>query len=198
MSSQLEFLNRRVEGVASRVDSLLDRQLRDREAAQARADAEMEEAKRKRARYFAEGCREVQVRYDSAFSAFGTQTPQAVDDEHPERYRSRLLGRLVRKLPPDSKWSGTRADDLPLGPALDTVEALIIEAAKQEGLAPSEDNLPEDGTMVMRVRGDDSNGKQIEWHGRESFIAQMNRPGRKVMRICNPRTGQTIWSRQAG
>ena len=44
---------------------------------------------------------------------------------------------------------------LPLGPAMDNIEAMVLEAAKQEGLAPSMENLPEDGSMVMRVRGDD-------------------------------------------
>ena len=65
--TQIDFLSRRVDGVAARADALLDRQLRDREEAQARADAEMEVARRQKARAFAEGCRQFQARYDMRF-----------------------------------------------------------------------------------------------------------------------------------
>jgi hypothetical protein len=133
--NKVEFLQRRVDGVAARADALLDRQLRDREEAQAHADAEMEVARRQKARAYSEGCRQFQARYDSAYSAFNVQVPQAVDGEHPEKYRIRLFNRLVRKLPEGQAWSDTRADDLPLGPAMDNIEQLVLEAAKQEGPA---------------------------------------------------------------
>jgi hypothetical protein len=193
--NKVEFLQRRVDGVAARADALLDRQLRDREEARARADAEMEVARRQRARAYSEGYRQFQARYDSAYSSFGVQTPQAVDGEHPEKYRIRLFNRLVRKLPEGHAWSDTRADDLPLGPAMDRIEEMVLEAAKQEGLAPSFDNLPEDGTIISLQRADAAGGKITEFFGRRSFIADMGRPGRKVARIVNPKTGQVLLGR---
>ena len=75
----------------------------------------------------------MQARYDDSFAAFDVQTPVPVDGEHPEKYRIRLFNRLVRKLPEGHAWSDTRADDLPLGPAMDNIEAMVLEAAKQEG-----------------------------------------------------------------
>ena len=193
--NKVEFLQRRVDGVAARADALLDRQLRDREEAQARADAEMEVARRQKARAFAESCRQYQARYDDAYSSFGVQTPTPVDGEHPEKYRIRLFNRLVRKLPEGHAWSDTRADDLPLGPAMDNIEQLVLEAAKAEGLAPSMENLPEDGTIIERRRSDDAGMKINEFWGRESFIKSMGRPGRKVAAIVDRRTGQAIWGR---
>ena len=193
--NKVEFLQRRVDGVAARADALLDRQLRDRDEAQARADAEMEVARRQKARAYAEGCRQYQARYDDAYSSFGVQTPVPIDNEHPEKFRIRLFNRLVRKLPEGHAWADTRADDLPLGPAMDNIEAMVLEAAKAEGLAPSFDNLPEDGTMVIRQRADDSGAKLTEFFGRRSFIADMGRPGRKVARIVNPRTGDVLYGR---
>jgi hypothetical protein len=193
--NKVEFLQRRVDGVAARADALLERQVRDREEAQARADADMEVARRQKARAYAEGCRQYAARYDDSFAAFNVSTPVAADGEHPEKFRIRLFNRLVRKLPEGHAWADTQADDLPLGPAMDNIEAMVLEAAKQEGLAPSFDNLPEDGTIISRERADDAGSKVTEFFGRESFIAQMGRPGRKVARIVDPRSGNVLWGR---
>lgn len=194
--SQMDFINRRIDGVSARADALLERQLRDREEEQARADADLETARRQKARSYAEGCRQYQSRYDNSFSAFNVSTPQAVDGEHPEKYRIRLFNRLVRKLPEGHKWSNTRADDLPLGPALDRIEEMVLEAAKQEGLQPSMENLPPSGEMISRERADDGGGKITEWFGRRSFIAEMGQPGRKVLRLCDPKSGRVLLGQQ--
>ena len=193
--TQIDFLSRKIDGVAARADALLERQVRYREEAQARADAEMEVARRQKARAYAEGCRQLQARYDDSYAAFGVQVPRPVDGEHPEKYRIRLFNRLVRKLPEGHAWSDTRADDLPLGPAMDNIEVMVLEAAKREGLAPSMENLPEDGTIIACPRSDDAGAKITEFFGRESFIKSMGRPGRKVAAIIDRRTGQAIWGR---
>jgi hypothetical protein len=193
--TQIDFLSRKIDGVSARADALLDRQLRDREEAQARADAEMEVARRQKARAYAEGCRQYAARYDDSFAAFNVSTPVAADGEHPEKFRIRLFNRLVRKLPEGHAWSDTRADDLPLGPAMDNIEAMVLEAAKQEGLKPSFDNLPPSGEIIARPRADAAGAKITEFFGRESFIKSMGRPGRKVARIVNPRTGDVLYGR---
>ena len=131
--------------------------------------------------------------YDDAFRSFGTEVPAAVDDEAPSRYRARLFNRLVRRLPEGHEWSRTRADDLPSGPALDNIEALIIEAAKAEGARPSVENLPPNGEIISRVRTDDAGAKFNEFFGRESFIKSMGREGRRVAAIYDRNSGQAIW-----
>ncbi len=142
----------------------------------------------RRLELFAEGCRQYQARYDDAFSSFNVQTPQAVDGEHPEKYRIRLFNRFVRKLPEG------QAGGRPLGPAMDNIERMVLDAARQEGLQPSFDNLPPDGSIVMQTRSDaNTGGKFNEFFGRESFIKKMGRPGRKVLRIVDPRSGNAIW-----
>jgi hypothetical protein len=193
---QLEFLERRVDGMSARADALLERQLREREAEQARADADLETARRQKARAYSEGCRQIAARYDDAFSSFNVSTPQAIDGEHPEKFRIRLFNRLARKLPQGHAWGDTRADDLPLGPAMDKIEQLILEAAKLEGENPSIENLPEDGTIIERTRLDDTGMRSTKFYGKRSYIADMGRPGRKVLRICDPKSGRVLLGAQ--
>jgi hypothetical protein len=79
--------------------------------------------------------------------------------------------------------------------AYGTIERLVIEAAQQEGEKPSFENLPDTG-MVMRTRTDANTGTKFnEFYGKRSFIADMWRPGRKVERIVDRRTGNAIWGR---
>jgi hypothetical protein len=49
--------------------------------------------------------------------------------------------------------------------------------------------------MISRQRADDAGVKLTEWHGRRSFIADMNQPGRKVARIVSPKTGDVLLGR---
>jgi hypothetical protein len=177
-----------------RLDSLLERRLANQEDEQRRADASLEEARRQRQRANAEARREIQATYADAFQSFGTEVPAPVDDEAVPRYRARLFNRLVRRLPEGHEWQSVRADEIPLGPAMDTIERLVIEACKLEGANPSYDNLPSDGSLVARHRVDaDTGSKVTEFFGRRSFLADMGRPGRRVAKIMDRRTGQAIW-----
>lgn len=178
----------------NRLDALLDQRLKREEAEQARADASLEEARRQRQRSQAEARTEIAARYDSAYASFGTTVPQAADDEPVQKYRARLFNRLTRRLPGSNEWSATRADDIPLGPAMDTIEALVLQAAQLEGQRPSFENLPDTG-MVVRHRTDDMGQRVTEFFGRRSFIADMGRPGRPVERIVDRNSGQTIWGK---
>jgi hypothetical protein len=78
---------------------------------------------------------------------------------------------------------------------MDNIEAMVIAAARQEGLRPSPENLPASGELVPRHRVDDMGSRVTEWHGRSSFIADMSRPGRRVARIIDPRSRSVIWGR---
>jgi hypothetical protein len=179
-----------------RLDALLDRKLADREAELEReAAAERVEA-RVRARADAERCRLIGGRYTDAFSAFNVEVPPPIDGELPGRYRRRLFDRLVRKLPSSHDLAEIRADEL--GSAvLDNFEPGLLIETVSEGLRPSFENLPPDGSLVARNRVDNAtNERSVEYFGRESFIRGMGREGRRVAYIRNPRDNTIIWGRQ--
>jgi hypothetical protein len=184
----------RFDETLSRIDSLLDGQVARLERVEAQQAAEREEARRARMRDALHERTAIASRYDSAFRSFGTTVPEPADDEAPSRYRARLFNRLTRRLSPDHDLAGVRADDLGGQPiVLDRFEEMIIAAAKAEGERPSIDNLPTDGAMVARTRTDaDTGGKVTEWFGRRSFIADMTRPGRKVLRLVDPGSGRVL------
>jgi hypothetical protein len=170
----------------ARADEVLAERLR-REKAQLERERQQEEAEaRAQARADAERRSQYQDRYDSAFAAFGTQTPQPAADESPGAYRKRLFENLRRRLPSGNEWASVRADDIPPS-ARANIEALVIEAAKAEGERPSFDGLPRDGSLIARNRVDSATGeKSVEYFGRESFIKSLGRPTRKVLRLIGP------------
>jgi hypothetical protein len=185
-------LTDRIHGSTARVDAVLG-SLAAREAERQRAeDAERMMADAAQARADAERRREYQARYDEAFSAFGTRAPAPVEGERPGVYRKRLYEHLRRRLPSSNEWASTRADDIPPS-AASQIEAMVIKAAMAEGLRPSAENLPRDGSLLRRERTDEHGARSVEWMGRESFIKQMGREGGRVLRICDPRTGIVHW-----
>jgi hypothetical protein len=186
----------RFDETLARLDSVLDGQVRRVEAVEARIAAEREEARRQRMRDASEQRRGIQATYADAFQSFGTEVPPPIDDEAPARYRARLYNRLARRLPSGHELAEIRADDLGGQEIVfDNFEKLLLDAAKAEGARPSIDNLPSDGSLVMRVRTDDLNGKSINFYGKESFIKSMGRPGRKVRAIVDRRSNSVIWGK---
>jgi hypothetical protein len=178
----------------SRIDSVLDSQLRRVEAVERRAEAEREEARRVRMRDAMHERVEIGSRYADAYRSFGTEVPAPVDDEAPSAYRRRLFNRLVRRLPSDHKLAQIRPDDLgSQAVVFDNFEAMLLAAAALEGSKPSIANLPEDGSIIERHRVDDMGQRMTEFYGRESFIKDFGRPGRRVRCIRDAKTGQAIW-----
>lgn len=77
---------------------------------------------------------------------------------------------------------------------MDRFEAMLLEAAQAEGLTPSVDNLPSDGTLVARNRVDDAtNERSVSWYGRRSFITDLSRGGRRVLRVIDPKTRSVLF-----
>jgi hypothetical protein len=181
----------RFDETLARIDSVLDRRVRRIDAIEAKADADERRAAAAQAREDADRCRSIAERYDPAFMAHGTQTPQPVDDEAPGKYRRRLFSRLQRKLPDSHDLVDIDPYDLPAS-ALRNFETMLIEAATGEGNNPSADNLPEDGTLIERQRVDDMGSKSINWYGKESFIKGLSRGGQRVVRLINPKTGDVL------
>ena len=190
-------VQQRFDDTLSRLDGVLDSQVRRIEAVEATQAAEREEARRVRMRDAMYERTEIGSRYADAFRSFGTEVPAPADDEPPSRYRARLYNRLARRLPPDHKLALVRADDLGSQPQVfDNFEAMLLDAAKAEGERPSQENLPTDGTIVARTRTDSDTGSKVtEFFGRESFIKDFTRPGRKVARILDPHSRAVIWGR---
>jgi hypothetical protein len=180
-----------------RLDRIINRRVGEEEAALKRADASLEDARRQRQRDNAEARRLIAQTYDDAFRSFGVTTPEPADDEAPSAFRKRLFNRLARKLPPDHDLAQLRADDLGSQPIVfDNFETELIKVATAEGASPSFENLPSDGSLVARHRTDSATGERMtEFFGRRSFIADTGRSGRKVERIVDRNSGQTIWGK---
>jgi hypothetical protein len=189
----LEGLQRKVDHVTSRADEFLAESLR-REQRQLERERQQEEASaREEAREHAERRRQVADAFDDSFQAFGVGTPEAQADEHPSAYRRRLYENLRRRLPESHDLSSVRADELPTGKVYLSFEKMVQEAAKAEGLKPSPQNLPRDGSLIKREYHDpNTNGREIRWHGVRSFIADLNRPTRRVLRFVDPRSRSVL------
>jgi hypothetical protein len=102
---------------------------------------------------------------------------------------------LQDKLPSDHPWADVDPSDLDTA-AVKAIEPQVLAAAEQEAEQPSYDNLPRDDSMIARTRTDPmTNARVTNWYGRKSFIADMTRPGRKVVRICDPATMSVLSGR---
>jgi hypothetical protein len=188
-------MQRRVDDVIARADDVLGRRLERERDQLEREDAAQRRADAAKARDDADGCREVAAKYDGSFASFGLETPQPRDGEDPEAFRHRLFRRLLRRLPDDHSLQGVEPSELP-AIALDNLEEQLIRDAAAEGASPSATNLPPSGELISRNRVDSATGERsVEWFGKESFIAQMGRPGRRVAKIVDPRSGAVIWGR---
>jgi hypothetical protein len=169
----------RFDDTLTRADDLLRERLRREEQELARQDASLEEGL---AGLAAPECAPTPKREDK----FRRQTPM----------RSHHSAANLQRLPTGHDLADVRADDVASQEVVfSNFEALLLQAARQEGEKPSAENLPPDGTLVSRTRVDDMNGKSINWYGTESFIKGFTRPGRQVERIVDRSTGQAIWGK---
>jgi hypothetical protein len=170
------------------------RQWRDQERARADELSEARMAQLEQTRKQADACRKHQARYDESFRRLGTDgAPPPHDGEFGGDYRRRLLGGLRDKLSPNHPFANVDFDDLDT-PAIKAIEPQILESAGQEAEQPSPENLPKDDSMIERTRLDPmSGGRATHFFGRTSFIKGFTRPGRKVLRICNPDSMSVLW-----
>ena len=185
----------RLNNTLSRVDQVLAEETRRRIEALQREDAEQARADAMQTKADALKRVEIAEKYDVAFRSFGERCPRPAADERPGAYRKRMFEALRNKLPSTNEWSGVRADDIPAS-ARSQIEGFVIRAAMAEGLRPSQENLPSDGSLLRRERTDDMGTRNIEWLGRESFLKQMGRPLQIVARIADPRRGIVHWGEQ--
>ena len=107
--------------------------------------------------------------------------PMARADEWSSQYHRRLLRGLQRRLSSRNEFADPEILDGLGGGALDTYAKLIRAEAAREAARPSFDCLPKEG-FVEHHRVDATGARTTEWHGRESFIKALNRPGQRVAR----------------
>jgi hypothetical protein len=194
----LDWASYKVARAADRRASLTERESDRLERMLARADAsdaaEEEQERRDRARRWDESCARHQAKFDAAFEKFGERAPARIADESPAKYRRRMFDALKRKLPGDSDLAAVDPQELG-SDLIEKFENMLIESAGNEAEEPSEGNLPDDvyDPRAKRERMDSMGQRRTEWLARESFIAQMSRPGRRVARIINPVTGDVLW-----
>jgi hypothetical protein len=191
----------RVDSTARRLDLIADvgiEEARRRVALMRRADAieaaEEEQERRDRARRWDESCARHQAKFDQAFEKFGERAPARIADESPAKYRRRMFASLKRKLPDDSDLAAVDPHELG-SDLIEKFENMLIEAAAKEAEEPSEGNLPDDvyDPRARRERMDSMGQRRTEFLARTSFIAQMSRPGRRVLRIFDPTNERVLY-----
>ena len=104
--STLSALQRRVDDVVERADTLLVERLRREQAELEHADAAQRRADAAKAREDAERKRQIQATYADAFVALGSEVPLPLDDERPVDFRDRLFDRLRRRFATEPRMGG--------------------------------------------------------------------------------------------
>jgi len=125
-----------------------------------------------------DAARKFQEFYDQALRKVGARAPQPTLGQTVNNYRRETLRQLKRTfLPPAHdlykvNYRGLEAD------ALQVFEPQLLNACVVEAYNPAHVPLGE----LRKVEELDEYGKlkTIKWIGRESFVKQMGRPGRRV------------------
>jgi hypothetical protein len=120
--------------------------------------------------------REYQARADDALAPWGLRAPARQAGEPLIDYRRRLVRPVQKRLPTDDQWCGKSLDCVD-DATFASIEEQIYATGKQAAYRP--DSVPA-GEMQSRERIDSNGQKIIEWIGRESFVKEMGRPGRRV------------------
>jgi hypothetical protein len=164
-------------------------------AAMRRADDAERQERRDRVRKDASRCGEHQRNYDDVFERLGKKAPPPTADDNPPDYRRQLFRIGQSMLPSDHEL--TELDPEEIGPSeIVPLEKQLLEALAAEGETPTGDNVAETpyDPRAMRTRQDSFTGeRKVEYHAKRSFIADMSRKGRRVLRIINPVTGDILF-----
>jgi hypothetical protein len=133
-----------------------------------------------------------QQRADSVFAEWGTRAKQRVEGEDPEDYRRNLCVQAKKLLPnsddrpsPDSTATFCELRKLKLWSlspaAFAAVEPQIYDACAKA--VARNDTVPA-GEMREVTRIDPRTGhKEIRFYGQRSFVADLGRPGRRVVKF---------------
>lgn len=187
MTAELEAAERRLAQMISR--------RADAEEAQARADAaEARADKAALVRADDLRCRDLAAEYQSDYQAFGVTPPMPRADEWASDYERRLVRGLQRRLSPRSDYADSTMLDGLSPKTFDNIAKMVRDEAAREAAQPSLENLPANvnDPRAKVERMDDMGHRSIEWRARESFIKDMSRPGRKVLRFVG-KDNTVLW-----
>jgi len=127
--------------------------------------------------------REVQAQFDEALRRIGDRAPAYSPQQSPLDYVREACRTIKRRYLPQNhdyyrvNYRGLRAD------ALQAIVPQLLRAAVAEAKNP--DNLAPGEIRRIDVLGPDGQ-KWIDWIGRESFVKDMGRPGRRVIGFRTP------------
>lgn len=196
MSLTREEQAQKIMSVLDNIDRRLGRV--ERADAEARADAVAEKQKRL-ARMERDLLAQVQAnttdfmaRCDDVLAPYNVRAPMPVAGEDENGYKRRLLTLLQERLPSHHPLYKLNMGAI-RGDALDVFAEQVIDAAIASAFDPS--SVPH-GHIVERIADDPYSGqKRKEYIGDTSFIADPAygaRPGRKVLRLLDPKTGRIL------
>ena len=131
-----------------------------------------------------EAARQFQEYYDQTLRKVGTRAPPPAVNQSVNDYRRETLRTLKRTFLPQNhplyqvQMRDLRAD------ALDALEPQVLQAVAVEAINP-ENLAPGEIRAIEKV--DEFGNKRIDWVGRESFVKDMMRPGRRVVSFTTDR-----------
>jgi len=141
-------------------------------------------------KYQQRSARIYQSQYDDVLRRVGMRAPQPVLGQHPDDYRRETLRTLKKTFLQNHELSRVNMRGLELD-ILQAIEPQVINAAVTEAYKP--DNVPP-GEM-RKVEDLDEYGKvrSIKFIGRESFVKEMGRPGRRVISFRTDQLYRCQW-----
>jgi hypothetical protein len=128
--------------------------------------------------------RQFQAYYDETLRKVGTHAPAPVLGQSVNDYRRETLRQLKRTfLPPahdlyQVQYRSLRSD------ALQALEPQLLKAVETEANNPA--HVPPGELRKIERLDEYGKVKCVEFVGQESFVKQMTRPGRRVVRFLSP------------
>jgi hypothetical protein len=119
-----------------------------------------------------------QEHYDNLLCQIGFRAPQPIIGQMPDDYRREVMRTLKKQFLTHHPLNRINMRGLP-SDVLPQFEQQVLQAAVSEAHNPLNVPLGE----MRRIDKRDETGvlKEICWVGQESFVKQMNRPGRRVL-----------------
>jgi hypothetical protein len=170
-TSKLDELSHRIAGAEIR-------EQRERREAQARADDAAYLTSREHLIDVQAAKREYQARADDALQPWGERAPPSIAGESINGYRRRLAGTLQQRLPEGDQLRRLDFDRLPQ----DAYDGFEPQLYPKVAAAADRPDSASAGELREVVRVDPKNGHKVHlFFGRESFVKEMGRPGRRVV-----------------
>jgi hypothetical protein len=117
---------------------------------------------------------DTQARADQVFAGFGERAPRPLEGEHLVDYRKRLATKLKKH---STTWGKVKLSELPES-AFQIAEDTIYNDAISAAANPADLAA---GELRMVTKIDPATGVRTNvFYGKESFVKQMGRPGRRV------------------